>query len=92
MLANLAGRTQPKLWKAGIADEAWKVIICARDAYDTEQLISALIYVLTSAGSNANLGLAEIRKMSGDDIVSALLAHVETSRKSVERALRLGVE
>lgn len=84
----IANRTRPKAWKAGTADEAWKVIICARDAYDTELILSALVYLLTNAGSDTRSGLAEIRAMSGDDIVTALLAHVETSRRAVENALR----
>lgn len=82
-----ADRTRPKQWKAGTADKAWKVIVCARDAYDTEQLLSSLVYILTDAGSNTALGLDSIRRMSGAEIVGALEAHVESARKSVANAI-----
>ena len=83
----VADRTRPRQWKPGTSDEAWKVIICARDAYDTEQLLSSLTYILTDAGSDTERGLATIRNMTGDQIVTALLAHVECSRMSVEMAI-----
>ncbi len=85
--------THPKVWKAGTADEVWKVIVCARDAYETERLLWSLVYILTDAGNNLELGLAKVSAMSGDDIVSALRAHVESSRKpnNAQVRARLGV-
>ena len=79
--------TRPKVWNAGVADEAWKVIICARDACDTEDLILTLCMILTHAGGDTAKGLRDIRAMSGDDIMDALLAYVQKSHQAVENAL-----
>jgi hypothetical protein len=86
----IAEKAMPKTWKAGTADEVWKVMICARDAYETEKAISFLSYILTDCGADLAKGLAKIRKMTGEQIVNALIDHVEVSRRSVENALRGG--
>ena len=75
-----------KQWKPGKADEIWKLMICARDAARTDELIDALIGILTDAGSDTQAGLARLRGMSGADIVDGLLAYKAKSYESVKRA------
>lgn len=79
--------SEGKKWDAGIADEVWKVAICGRDIQEVRNLLRILSYYLTSAGSDIDAGLALVRKMTGDEIVGALEAHMRTSLSSVESAL-----
>lgn len=78
-----------KQWQAGVADEAWKVIICAREAEDVEQALSFLGYVLTSA-RNWEEAAAVLRQMTGAEIVDGVLAYRERAKQSVENALKHG--
>ena len=78
---------QPKQWKAGIADETWKVIICGRDLYRIDDLLSALSHYLTDAGNDRSKGLDMVRQMTGAQIVDALEAHKRSSLVSVQRAI-----
>lgn len=39
-----------KEWKAGIADEAWKVVVCARDMKQTEDALRHIAAVLCGTG------------------------------------------
>jgi hypothetical protein len=70
----------PKTWKHGVADEPWKVEICEVAFRRTDEMLGFMIYVLTHAGSDTPRGLADIRTMSGDTIVTALLAYRESNR------------
>lgn len=79
--------TDPKKWRAGIADEPWKVIVCGRDLQQVDDVLSALSYYLTDAGSDTERGLAQVRQMTGGQIVDALEAHKRTSLLSVQNAL-----
>ncbi len=81
---------EPKKWKAGIADEAWKVMICARDASHAEEALQQLVYILTDAGSDAARGHALLRQMTGEQIVQGLLNYRQKSIDSVRRALKHG--
>lgn len=78
---------QPKKWKAGIADETWKVIICARDLQRVDDLLSGLSYFLTTAGGNTEKGIAQVRGFTGAEIIDALEAHKRTSALTVASAL-----
>jgi hypothetical protein len=78
---------EPKTWKAGRADEAWKVLICARDHEKTENTLSYLVYILTDAGNDKKRGLDAIREMTGSQIINALEAHQETCTASIAAAL-----
>jgi hypothetical protein len=77
----------PKKWNAGVADETWKVIVCARDLSRVDDLLSALSYYLTDAGDDTQRGLSIVREMSGSTIIDALEAHKRTSLMSVQSAL-----
>lgn len=79
---------EPKKWKAGIADETWKVIICGRDLYEVDRLLSSLGYYLTDAANDQERALAAVREMSGAQIVDALESHKRTSLLSVQTALK----
>lgn len=77
-----------KLWKAGTADEPWKIIVCAHDIYRVEDIINGLTYILTDAGGDREKGMSILKEMSGKDIIEGLLAHRESTRKSVENGLK----
>jgi hypothetical protein len=84
--------SDPKVWKAGTADEVWKVIVCARDAHRADDLLSALQYILTDAGSDSQKALEKIRAMTGKQIVDGLLAYQKSSYDSVAKAIRKSKE
>ena len=84
--------SDPKKWQAGRADTVTKVIICARDMHLDENCLAHMIYVLTDAGNDRELGLRLIRNLSGAQIVDGLLAHIASCRQSVEAGLRTGGE
>jgi len=80
---------EPKKWAAGVADEAWKVTICALDANRASEVISALVSILTNAGST-DRGIEAVRAMSGSQIMDALIDYQSKAIKSVEAAIRKG--
>lgn len=84
--------TDPKQWKAGTADEVWKVMVCARDAYYAEQTIGHLVYVLTGAGNDIKKGVELIKQMTGEQIINALYAYEKSSYDSVAKAIRKSKE
>lgn len=69
------------------ADEAWKVLACARSYQNIDDTISRLVYNLTEAGSNTNLGLSELRQMTGAQIVDGLLARQREDLHSIHEGL-----
>jgi hypothetical protein len=75
-------------WKAGTADEVWKVIICARDAYHADEVLSSLIYILTDAGDDTERGNVLLKEMSGAQIVDGLLTYINGCRESVKNGIK----
>lgn len=75
-----------KEWKPGMADEVWKLMACARDAQQTDELLGKLSYILTDAGADTAKGIELIRQMTGDQIIDGLKAYRESSYKSVRAA------
>lgn len=71
-----------------MADESWKVIICARDAERADEALSFLSYVLTDAGSDLPSGLEKIRAMSGQEIIEGLQKFKSVAHQSVAMALK----
>lgn len=76
-----------KRWKAGVADTAWKVAVCANDAKMVETTLSWLGYVLDGSQSEADT-IELLRKLSGQEIVKALLDYRERALTSIEAAIR----
>lgn len=76
-----------KQWLPGKADAVWKVIICAHEASQTDDVLNYLSYILTDAGGDKERGLETIRQMSGEQIIGGLLAYRDTSYQSVAMAL-----
>lgn len=72
-------------WKAGTADEVWKVIISARDACRAEEVLDTLNYILIDGGGKDYLSLKE---MSGKDIVDGILEYRGKSYKAVENGIK----
>lgn len=77
----------PKLWKPGVADETWKVLICARDFMRADDIMGHLVYVLTTAGADTEAGLEQISKMTGKQIVDGLKAYALSSSDSIKRGM-----
>ena len=81
--------TDPVKWKAGMADEAWKVMICARDAMRATDLIQGVAYILDNPGQCDVVENAKIlRRFSGEQIADALLDYRKSAMESVDRGMR----
>lgn len=76
-----------KNWKPGKADEVWKVMVCARDAERADDLISGLVYILTDCGSDEEKGMAQIARMSGQEIIDTLKTYKKASYDSVKNGM-----
>jgi hypothetical protein len=76
-----------KKWTPGVADEAWKIMVCAKDAAHADDVISFLVYILTNAGNDQVAGLAELRSKSGDEIVAALIQYQAVAHQTVRNGL-----
>jgi hypothetical protein len=76
-----------KKWKAGEADEVWKIIVCARDAERADDTIGWLIYILTDVEGGRERSIEAIRQMSGKEIVDGLLAFQLKAYQGVKNGL-----
>lgn len=74
----------------GGADEAWKVLVCAREYQMAESARSTLTYVL-AAGAPGNMTAQEqldfIAGFSGRQIADALAAYLGRRLRSIEMGL-----
>ena len=77
-----------KRWQAGVADEAWKVMVCANDAATASRTLSALGYILTNAGDDIEAVKRALAAMSGAQIVAQLVAYQASAEQSVRTALQ----
>lgn len=81
----------PKKWKDGMADEAWKVMICARDANRAEDIASHLAYILTDLGhASFEQQIEAISAFSGEQIATALKERVLSGQRAIAAALQPG--
>ena len=78
---------KPKIWTPGTADEAWKVIISANNHRRASETLATMVSILSGARRIED-GLDEISKMSGDDIVKAMVKYRDDSIADVERGLK----
>ena len=69
-----------KNWKPGVADEIWKIMICARDAERADDVIGGITYIL-------GVTQEELRQMTGAQILDGLLAYKRSAYDSVEAGL-----
>lgn len=76
-----------KRWIPGCADDAWKVLVCAKDAHWAGETLSQLVYIMTDAGADKDAGLSRLRGMSGAEIVDGLIAYQKSCEDSVRNAL-----
>lgn len=77
-----------KTWKAGTADEAWHVIVCARDASRATDLLQGLGYILLDVGFASDDQIAAgLSELSGKQIADGLLAYRESNIQAVRNAL-----
>lgn len=78
----------PVKWKAGIADQVWKVLICARDTQKAKDLLQGLAYVLAGSGLRSEEECAKIiAGYSGEEIAAAIFDYHNSNLLSVERGL-----
>lgn len=75
-----------KFWQAGVADETWKVIVCARDIKQVDDTIAFIGSILFGHGDHAAI-FEELRAMNGAAIVDALLAYRASAADSVSAAI-----
>lgn len=70
------------------ADEAWKVMICARDVKQAQEALSHLMHM---AGAPMGLGydaqLNRLRAMTGYDLAEAIKGRVDDRMASIEAGL-----
>ena len=76
-----------KKWEAGVADEAWKVMVCANEYESVKRAIDTLVYTLTEAGLSTDNRLATIEKMSGAEIVRGMKQRQQSCLQSIANAL-----
>ena len=77
-----------KKWHPGKADEAWKVMICARDAQQATDALRLMHTVLTEVPGNPDAANDALRQMTGKQIVDGLLAFIASNHESVNMAIR----
>ena len=70
-----------KHWATGIADEAWKITVCAIDAHNASELLSSIKYITGKS-------IEELKLLSGKDIIDALIKYQASALKSVEEGLK----
>ena len=75
-----------KKWAEGVADEAWKVRICQRDARHARELMRRLAYILGGDGPCISQEdcAAVISKFEGAQIAEALIRYEQSALKSIE--------
>lgn len=79
---------KPTKWNYSKADDAWKVMICARDAMRDEDLIQGVAYILDNPGGVSLEEHAEVvRRFSGDQIADTLMEYRNTRMQSVASGL-----
>lgn len=74
-------------WKAGITDEVWKVLICARDISAAKDALSLIAYICGEGNDAAQI--VTLRSMTGEQIVDAVQAFILSNTVSIERGLRV---
>lgn len=80
-----------KKWNAGKADEAWKIIACARDVRLAEATLEHLAYILTDMGHAAHDKMAEaLSEMSGKEIAEGLIDYRNAAIQSIRNGLNRG--
>ena len=77
----------PKVWNPGVADEPYKMLVCAGDYTRARDIKSWLVSVSTDAGSDYKAGEKQLRQFSGNQIVDAILAYERSALESIEAGL-----
>lgn len=74
------------------ADEAWKVVICARDIQRAEGALSTVAYICKRGfGLNDTAAcLAFLRTLTGEQIAAAIESHIADRLASVQSAIGKG--
>ena len=64
---------KPKTWRAGVADEPWKVAVCHSEIDLAKNVLSGLTYILGAGPEN----------FTGAEIKQAIEAYASSGRKSI---------
>jgi hypothetical protein len=75
-----------KTWKAGVADEDWKVAACRQDEAKAQKMLSLLHYILIGGNKTEAEMLADISRLSGAQIADGIQSYILSCQKSVEAA------
>lgn len=78
--------TEVKHWKSSPADEAWMVMISARDHLQAETVIHNLVHLLVKKDYKEAC-IDDLRQFTGDQIVNGLLAYKDSCLKCIEKAV-----
>jgi hypothetical protein len=78
---------EPKRWKAGHDDEVWNAMSCARDAMQARECLSFLSLALSDYPGDIDRAEAQLRAMTGAQIIDGLCAYYETAYRSVANAI-----
>ena len=81
---------KPTKWSTGIADKAWKIMICAREEARAVDLIQGVAAILDNPGHcSVELSADVLRRFSGDQIADALLDYRRKSHAAVIKGIEL---
>lgn len=79
--------TKLKRWKTGKADEPWKVRVIEADIEDANRMVGWLTYILLPDARYMEFdftsSLNEMRKLSGNEIVDALIKYRDSRRNAL---------
>ena len=82
---------EPIKWHPGVADEVWKVCICANDMHRAKEAIAFVAIVLSGPlcdDHSEDNYLKIISSFSGEQIAQALINYKNQSLKSVELGIK----
>lgn len=78
--------SEVKTWKAGLADEDWKVAVCQRDEAEAKKMLSQLHYILVGGNKTETEMLLDISQLTGIQIADGIRNYIVSAQKSVRNA------
>ena len=84
--------SEAKTYKAGVADEVWKVLIAARDHTRASDLLREVSHIVAGPTTSTDEAATALRGFTGDQIVGALLAYRENAFQMIANGLKAGAQ
>jgi hypothetical protein len=75
-----------KTWKAGVANEDWKVDICRRDEAEAKKMLSLLHYILVGGNKTETEMLLDISQLTGIQIADGIRNYIVSRQKAMRNA------